>query len=158
MARRKNKRLERNTYYLSLAHIVSNRGSCPRAQVGCVLVHKNRVVGTGYNSSHQGTAHCDDVGCLPDNDGKCQRTIHAEVSAVLSMDNPHSALLAYVTHEPCMHCYKIMSAANVKHIYYLNPHRLEWNQRQNYNELKASIGIPCEKVKVEISYDVKEEE
>jgi len=151
------KRIDRHTYFLSMAHVASLRGTCSRAKVGCILVHNNRIVGAGYNSSHSKTVHCEDDSCLLDDKGHCQRTIHAEVSALIAMDRPHKGLIAYVTHEPCMDCYKILAAASVVQIYYLNPHRLSQNKRKLYNELKKIVEVPVDKVDVEITLKIKEE-
>jgi dCMP deaminase len=69
-------------YFLAIAEVVSRRSTCPRAHVGAVIVSAgNRILATGYNGSPPGEAHCDDIGCLME-DNHCQRTLHAEVNAI----------------------------------------------------------------------------
>jgi len=103
---------------MEIAKLASQRGTCPRAQVGCVLVGlDNRIKATGYNSSHPGSPHCSNTGCVVIED-HCIRTIHAEVAAVLNLERRYDHLIAYITHEACMHCYKILTAAGVKQIVY----------------------------------------
>lgn len=111
--------VSRINYFLGLAVLAASRGTCKRAKVGCVLTHNNKVIATGYNSSHRGTPHCDEVGCLI-KDGHCVRCLHAEEAAVLNLEKRYTDILAYVTHSPCLHCYKIMTGAGVTAIHYIN--------------------------------------
>jgi dCMP deaminase len=131
-------RLGRKEYFMSIAELAAQRGTCSRAQVGCVLVDdRNRIKATGYNSSHPGSCHCDDHGCLV-SQGHCIRTIHAEVAAVLNLEKQYNNLTAYVTHEPCMNCYKILTAAGIKKIYY----KLAYGEHAaEYYELQNEIGV-----------------
>ena len=50
--------------FMGIANVVAQRGTCPRRQVGAVLVRDDTVVATGYNGSQAGQPHCDDVGCI----------------------------------------------------------------------------------------------
>jgi len=117
-------RLLRVDYFLKIAEVVSQRGTCPRLHVGCVLVSdENRLISVGYNSSPSGTPHCEDKGCLMSVESKrehCIRTIHAETGAVANLPHRYDSLNAYVTHEPCLSCYRLLVAANVKKVYYKN--------------------------------------
>ena len=109
-------RIERHTYFMEIAKLAAQRGTCPRAQVGCVLVgNDNRIKATGYNSSHPGSPHCENQGCEIV-DEHCIRTIHAEVASVLNLERRYTDLTAYVTHQTCINCYKILTAAGVTKI------------------------------------------
>ena len=69
-------------YFLAMAELVSSRSTCPRAQVGAVIVNAdNRVLVTGYNGAPSGYPHCTDVGCLMV-EGHCKRAVHGEISAI----------------------------------------------------------------------------
>ena len=70
----------------------------------------------GYNGFLGG---CDHVSIVRDNHE--QATIHAEINAVtdaakrgVSIDGAE----AYVTHYPCLNCYKALASSGVKKIYY----------------------------------------
>lgn len=75
------KRMPRREMMLAISRIVGQRGTCPRARVGCVIEVAGRILSTGYNGSPPGEVHCDDVGCQLEND-HCVRTVHAEANAI----------------------------------------------------------------------------
>ena len=55
-------RLDREDYFMLMAHLVALRSTCNRARVGAVVVKDFRVVTTGYNGSPRGLPHCDALG------------------------------------------------------------------------------------------------
>ena len=83
-----------DSYFLKIAYAVSERSTCDRAFVGCVLVLEKRILTTGFNGSPAGQGHCDEIGHLMV-DGHCVRTIHAETNAIiqaaLHMESPRKA-------------------------------------------------------------------
>ena len=47
-----------------MALLVSERGTCVRRKVGCILVNKkNHVLATGYNGTPPGIKNCFEGGC-----------------------------------------------------------------------------------------------
>ena len=136
-------RLNRDTYFMSLAELTSERGTCPRLRVGCILVSQKKIIATGYNSSHRGTPHCEDIGCLVE--GKhCQRTLHAEISAVLNLERSYKNIIAYITHSPCTHCYKVLAAAGVTTIYYKHFYGADSTA---YTQLIKEINLTMKEIK-----------
>lgn len=105
---------------LLVAHVISQRGTCARRQVGCVLTDvKNRIIATGYNGRPRGWPHCLDDGSVDayacagvsapsgvDLDG-CE-AIHAEQNALLQCDNVDLVHTCYVTVSPCVACVKLL--------------------------------------------------
>lgn len=115
------KRKEWNDFFMSLAHIYAGQSTCKRASVGCVIVSGNRQIGAGFNGPVTKDTHCYNPElCVKD--GHCERAIHAEVNAVLQalQAAPHlvPGSTAYVTHYPCIHCYKILCQVGVARVYY----------------------------------------
>lgn len=56
-------------YFLRMAELVAQRGTCARRQVGCVLVDRhNHVLATGYNGVCRGAPHCNEVESIPNPD------------------------------------------------------------------------------------------
>lgn len=105
---------------MDIAFVVAQRSTCDRAHVGAVLVRDRRILATGYNGAPMGLPHCDDVGHLIV-DGHCVRTLHAEQNAIIQ-----AALhgvgtqdaTAYVTHQPCLTCAKMLINAGIRRVVY----------------------------------------
>jgi dCMP deaminase len=107
-------------YFMEVARTVATRATCPRASVGAVLVRDNRILTTGYNGAPRHVPHCSDVGCEMVG-GHCVRSTHAEANAVVQ-GALHGVGLegatAYCTHQPCVHCAKLLISAGVTRIVY----------------------------------------
>lgn len=123
-----NERKSWQQYFMDLAVAVSQRGTCDRAYVGCVLVNEdNRIITTGYNGSISGNPHCDEIGHTM-RDGHCIATIHAEMNALLYCAKEGISVknsTCYVTHFPCLNCTKSLIQAGISKIYYLEGYRID---------------------------------
>lgn len=111
-------RISRDEYFLRIAEAAALRGTCDRAQVGCVLVHDGNIISTGFNGSAPGEEHCDDVG-HDIQDGHCVRTRHAELNAVrraFMTTRSIDGATAYITHYPCPSCYQLLKTFDVRRI------------------------------------------
>jgi dCMP deaminase len=117
---KKSKRPSWFQYFIGIADSVSHRSSCERLKVGAVFVKDQRILATGFNGSLPGQDHCEDVGCLV-HKGNCIRCVHAETNAICQAAR-HGVSLEdswlYVTHMPCINCYKIVLAAGASRVYY----------------------------------------
>jgi len=105
----------KNHVYMQIAKMLSQLSTCNRLKVGAVLLgFDGSVVGTGYNGSLPGLAHCDEASCNANQ--RCLRTRHAERSA---LDYSQAKVAtAYVTHEPCLRCTQDLIARGCKVIYF----------------------------------------
>ena len=91
--------------YMQIAQIIASRGTCPRAQVGAVLVDPgNRIISTGYNGAPKGMPHCTDVGCIILPNGSCGRSVHAEINAMMQAGPGTREATLYTTTSPCYPC------------------------------------------------------
>jgi len=107
-------------YFLQIAFTVAQRSTCDRAHVGCALVRDRRILTTGYNGAPAGLPHCDDVGHLLV-DGHCVRTLHAEQNALIQAalhGVSTEGATAYVTHQPCLTCAKMLINAGIRRVVY----------------------------------------
>ena len=111
-------------YFLKMAKLVSERGTCARRKVGCVFVNKrNHVIATGYNGNPSGFVHCIDDPCeasksLSGTDlDKC-KAIHAEQNAILQCKDVYDIDRVYTTLEPCIHCIKLLLNTSANQIIY----------------------------------------
>jgi dCMP deaminase len=105
---------------MEVARTVATRATCPRASVGAVIVRDHRILTTGYNGSPQRVDHCSDIGCEM-REGHCVRTVHAEANAVVQgalYGVGLSGATIYCTHQPCLHCSKLLISAGVTRVVY----------------------------------------
>lgn len=107
-------RLTREDYFLSIAQLVSQRGTCIRRKVGCVLVdERNKILATGYNGVASKQPHCVDSPCPGANFkstkglDECQ-AVHAEQNAILQCADVRQVHKIYCTDSPCMSCTKLL--------------------------------------------------
>lgn len=118
-----------DSYFMKIASAVSERSTCDRAMVGCVLVRDKRILTTGFNGSPAGQDHCDEIGHLMV-DGHCVRTIHAETNAIIQAAlhgvSTRDAT-CYVTHLPCINCTKALINAGITRIVYGEAYRMDEN-------------------------------
>ena len=111
-------------YFLKMAKLVSERGTCVRRKVGCVFVNKkNHVIATGYNGNPSGFVHCINKPCQGANSSrgedldKCE-AIHAEQNALLQCKDVNEIDRVYTTLEPCVHCTKLLLNTSANQIIY----------------------------------------
>lgn len=121
-------RTDWDCYFLDIAEMVAARSTCDRARVGCVLVKDRRIIATGYNGSIKGHPHCAEVGCLLNDEGRCIRTIHAEMNALLHAKEDLDGATSYVTHEPCETCTKLLNQAGIKRVVFRRAYPNKWNE------------------------------
>ena len=108
-------------YFTKIVQATRERSPCHRLQVGCLLVKDNRIVSQGYNGFLPGCEHNSIV-----RDNHEQATVHAEQNALMdcakrgvSCDNS----TAYVTHYPCIICTRLLLAAGIKEVKYLEDYK-----------------------------------
>ena len=125
-------------YYTFLTQATSTRSPCKKLKVGCILVKDNRIISQGYNGYLPGCKHEQVI-----RNGHEIATVHAEQNAItdcakrgVSCNNS----TAYVTHFPCLNCTKMLCAAGIKNILYIN----------DYNNDEMSIYF-CKSVDVKLN-------
>ena len=111
-------------YFLKMALLVAQRGTCIRRKVGCIFInHKKHVIATGYNGNPAGQKHCIDYPCKGANAKSgsnlelCE-AIHAEQNALLQCKNVYEINKVYCTVSPCIHCVKLILNTSAQHIYF----------------------------------------
>lgn len=123
------KRISRDEMFMRIAHVVSERGTCPRAKVGAIIVtpKTHKIVSIGYNGNPPGQPHCEDVGCVMVA-GHCSTAIHAEANALMHLTDPgvYDGYIMYVTHKPCKYCTDaIINGGIISKVIYDIPYRHE---------------------------------
>ena len=111
-------RLEWDDYFMSIALIASQRSPCKRLNVGSVIVKDGRLISMGYNGFISGAKHVSRV-----KDNHEQSIIHSEINAIADCAKRGTSLssaIIYITHYPCLHCFRAIAASNIKEIVYMN--------------------------------------
>ena len=107
---------------MQMADLVSERGTCARRKVGCVLVNEmGHVLATGYNGVAKDQTHCTSRPCPG---AKCKsgeglelcEAIHAEQNALLQCRDVYKIHTVYCTDSPCIHCIKLLLNTSCKRI------------------------------------------
>ena len=128
MSIRKKKRISWDEYFMQIAHLVSQRSTCIRRNVGAVIVKDKRMLATGYNGAPRGLAHCLEIGCIRDRlkipSGQRHelcRGLHAEQNAIIQAAYHGVAVNGaevYTTLQPCITCAKTLINAGVVAVYF----------------------------------------
>lgn len=104
--------------FFELAKRLSKYSDHTQHRHGCIIVHKNRVVSTGYNEKKTHTQSLHKFNYL-----------HAEISALIGLDfEKTKGCTAYIYREdrngnpamsrPCVACLETIKRAGIKTIYY----------------------------------------
>ena len=113
-----NERLNWDEYFMSIALLASQRSPCQRLHVGSVIVKDNRLISMGYNGYIQGAPHISRL-----KDEHEQSIIHSEVNALADCAKRGASLenaKIYITHYPCINCFRSIAACGIKEIVYLH--------------------------------------
>jgi dCMP deaminase len=108
-------------YFKEIVQVTAKRSPCERLQVGCLFVKDNRIVSQGYNGFLPGCEHISKV-----RDGHEQATVHAEQNAIADCAKRGvscEGCTVYVTHYPCIICCRMLLAAGITAIKYINDYR-----------------------------------
>ena len=122
-------------YFLTITRQVAERSTCTRAHVGAVIVRDKNILATGYNGAPAGLPHCSEVGCLVyksqtpsgEIEENCFRTIHAEINAIAQAAKNGAGIrdaAIYITHTPCIHCFKVLINTGITRICYDREYKL----------------------------------
>jgi dCMP deaminase len=135
LAKNNNERLNWHEYFMSIALLASQRSPCQRLHVGSVIVKDNRLISMGYNGFIPGAPHISRI-----KDNHEQSIIHSEINALADCAKRGVSLSGariYITHYPCINCFRSIAASNIKEIIYLN----DYNNDELVNILATDAGI-----------------
>lgn len=138
-------RLDWDEYFMSIALLASQRSPCTRLNVGSVIVKNNRLISMGYNGFIPGAPHISRV-----KDNHEQSIIHSEINAITDCAKRGTSLEGskiYVTHFPCINCFRSIAACGIKEIIYLE----EYKNDSIVEELANDSGIIISKLKTQIN-------
>lgn len=135
----------RDRLLMSTARVWATRGTCTRAQVGCVISRDGRILVQGYNGTPRGLPHCDHT-CTcgrharnrrnPDWDAEihdkdcaysksCTLAVHAEANAIAHAAKVGVTLVGSEMHSsrvPCTNCAMLIINAGITRVVYMEDH------------------------------------
>jgi dCMP deaminase len=129
-------------YFSNLAKLVAKRSPCERLQVGCVLIKDNRIIATGYNGFLPNAQHQSIV-----IDNHEQATVHAEQNCITDCAKRGVATkdsIAYITHYPCINCYKVLVASGITEINYIN----DYNNNETVEKINKNLSDSMSLIKI----------
>ena len=133
-------RLNWDEYFMSIALLASQRSPCDRLNVGSVIVKNNRLISMGYNGFIPGAPHISRV--IDDHE---QSIIHSEINAISDCAKRGASLQGtkiYITHFPCINCFRSIAACEMKEIIYLDNYKND----PIVNQLASDSGITIRKL------------
>lgn len=85
-------RRDKTNYYLDIAEIVAERGTCLRRNFGAIIVKNDEIISTGYTGAPRGRKNCSDLNCcmrdklnIPRGTHyELCRSVHAEANCIIS--------------------------------------------------------------------------
>jgi len=113
---------------MDITRLVARRSTCIRRQVGAIVVKDKRILATGYNGVPTGLAHCEDTGCIREQNNipsgqrhELCRGLHAEQNTIIQAafhGISISGATLYCTTLPCSICLKMLINAGITAIIY----------------------------------------
>ena len=124
-------------YFKEILLVTKKRSPCNRLKVGCVLVNNNRIVSQGYNGFLPSAPHKSIV-----RNNHEQATVHAEQNAIVDCAKRGVSCnncTAYITHYPCIICCRLLLAAGIKEIKYLEDYKNDELVKYFCNQMNCNI-------------------
>ena len=124
-------------YFKDISLCTAKRSPCHRLHVGCILVKDNRIISTGYNGFLPGAEHISII-----RDDHEQATVHAEQNALMccaKLGISCDQATLYITHYPCIICCRMVLAAGIKEIKYINDYKNDPLVEKFCNQLNVKI-------------------
>jgi dCMP deaminase len=115
------KRPSWDEYFKEIVKTTSTRSPCERLRVGCVFVKDNRIISQGYNGFLPDCPHTSIV-----RGNHEQATLHAEQNVIADCAKRGVSCrgcTAYITHYPCIICCRLLLAAEISEIKYIDDYK-----------------------------------
>lgn len=110
-----------NETMLSIAKVLSLRGTCLKKQVGCVAINKKgHIISSGYNGQARGLVHCQpESPCRAwhNSEASCF-AIHSEMNMLMRCPDIDDIETVYITEKPCDKCLLSIQNTSCKSIIY----------------------------------------
>ena len=148
-------RISKSTYYLKLAGVVSERGTCLRRNFGAILVRDDMIISTGYTGPPRDELHCnvcerERQQVKPGTRYELCRSVHAELNAIINAARAGVTTMGatmYIdgfdpvtrlrvsSYNPCMMCARAIKNAGIVKVIgydYVLDEITEWDGHSTY--------------------------
>ena len=139
-------KIKKHEYYMGIAKAVAAAGTCPRRQVGAVIVSDDQIMSTGYNGAPRGMPDCLEEGCELEH-GHCVRSVHSELNAIIQAAD-HGVQIngatLFTTASCCRSCMMACINARIKTVVYSDRYESKDHQEDKAAwsfDAAASLGI-----------------
>ena len=120
---------------MEVAESFAKLSSAVRLQVGAIVVKDDRIISIGYNGMPAGWDNrCETSELWQDGKQLAQpvlvtkpEVLHAESNAIAKLarcSESGEGSTAFVTHQPCMDCAKLLYQSGITEVYYVHKYRL----------------------------------
>lgn len=107
--------------YMDIAVRISDMSYAQRLKVGAILVKNDNIISFGWNGMPRGFDNVCEI-----DDVTRPEVIHAEENMVMKLARDGgnaSGATAFITHQPCMNCSRMLHGCGIKHVVFLDPYR-----------------------------------
>lgn len=108
--------------YIDIVQVVAKRSTCPRKQVGAILVKDKRVIAMGYNGVLPGVDPVMGINPIT----KESQTVHAEANLIAFCAREGIATEGcdlYISLSPCEKCTELIVQAGISRVFYIEMYR-----------------------------------
>jgi len=106
--------------FLEMLEVIAKRSTCFRHQLAALIVKDNKIISSGYNGNPRTFPHCDEMGCIRDEQNIKSGTqmetctgVHAEQNALLQAGKMADGATMYVNAFPCKICARLIINAKI---------------------------------------------
>lgn len=115
-------RISLDEMYMKIAEVISQRSSCERRKVGCIIVKDRQIIAEGYNGTPPGWSNdCEDES------GETRDCVsHAESNAISKAASSSVSCKGgkmYCTLSPCFECSKQIVQSKIQKVFYRKLYR-----------------------------------
>lgn len=110
---------------------------CPRAAIGAVVMSvKGEILGKGFNKNAFGVCDCNCGTPSTEASSLSCQTVHAEVMALLAVENKSDIAILVANRPPCYRCLNVLASTRISTIVTT----IKWNDRDGSQERWEKLG------------------
>lgn len=146
MTGKKTVRISRPSFdenFVEMLHVIAKRSTCFRHQIGALIVKDSKIISSGYNGNPRSFPHCDEMGCIRNEQGIPSGTqmetctgVHAEQNALLQAGKMADGATLYCNAFPCKICARLI--INAKIIRVVIPKGVNYADKEGMRLLKTA--------------------